>query len=136
MCYIPDWAISLLPITMASIRPQRIYRDKIYIIKDIILKLVQYGTINQTALISCCGLNFKKHSPVLENLESKGLISKTELIEGKRIVTVYRPTWRGIEFCKSILEPYEVMFPRIESVSGEKAQERYSQPTTILVVLI
>ncbi|NHH97936.1 hypothetical protein DYY66_1244 [Candidatus Nitrosotalea sp. FS] len=31
------------------------YRDRIYIIKDIILTLVQYGELNQTALVSFCG---------------------------------------------------------------------------------
>jgi predicted transcriptional regulator len=58
---------------------QRLYRERIYIVKDIILKLVEYGELNQTSLISCCGLNFKKHSPILGKLESKGLISKDQL---------------------------------------------------------
>jgi predicted transcriptional regulator len=40
-----------------------LYRDRIYIVKDIILKLVEYGQLNLTALISFCGLNFKKHIP-------------------------------------------------------------------------
>ena len=33
------------------------YRDRIYIVKDIIMKLVEYGELNQTALVSFCGLN-------------------------------------------------------------------------------
>ena len=36
------------------------YRDRIYIVKDIILKLVERGELNQTALLSFCGLNLKK----------------------------------------------------------------------------
>jgi predicted transcriptional regulator len=71
---------------------QRSYRERIYIVKDIILKLVEYGELNQTALISCCGLNFKKHSPILGRLETKGLISKDQIEVGKRTVTAYRPT--------------------------------------------
>jgi hypothetical protein len=31
------------------------------------------------------------------------------------MVTVYKPTQKGIEFCRSILEPYEKMFPRRKS---------------------
>ena len=79
------------------------YRDRIYIIKDIILKLVEYGELNQTALVSFCGLNMTKHKPLIDDLETKQLI------------TIYKPSLKGLEFCKSILEPYELMFPRITS---------------------
>ena len=41
------------------------YRDRIYIVKDIILKLLEYSELNQTALVSFCGLNLKKHKPIL-----------------------------------------------------------------------
>jgi predicted transcriptional regulator len=88
------------------------YRDRIYIVKDIILKILEYGELNQTALVSFCGLNLKKHKSILDDLESNGLIRKDEKQFGKRTVTVYKPTDTGIEFCKSILEPYEKMFPR------------------------
>jgi predicted transcriptional regulator len=88
------------------------YRDRIYIIQDIILKLVEYGELNQTALISFSGLNLKKHRCILDELEVNGLIQKSESPFGKRMVTVYKPTPSGIEFCRSILEPYERMFPR------------------------
>jgi predicted transcriptional regulator len=88
------------------------YRDRIYIIQDIILKLVEYGELNQTALISFTGLNLKKHRCILDELEVNGLIQKSELPFGKRMVTVYKPTQKGIEFCRSILEPYERIFPR------------------------
>jgi DNA-binding PadR family transcriptional regulator len=57
-------------------------------------------------------LESKKHKPILDDLESNGLISKHEIQFGKRTVTVYKPTVRGIEFYRSILEPYEKMFPR------------------------
>jgi predicted transcriptional regulator len=88
------------------------YRDRIYIIQDIILKLAEYGELNQTALISFTGLNLKKHRCVLDELEVNGLIQKSESPFGKRVVLVYKPTQKGIEFCRSILEPYERMFPR------------------------
>lgn len=88
------------------------YRDRIYIVKDIILKLVEYGELNQTALVSFCGLNLKKHKPILDDLEANGLINRAEKMIGKRIVAIYSVTPSGMEFCRTILEPYEKMFPR------------------------
>ena len=88
------------------------YRDRIYIVEDIILKLVEHGELNQTALVSFCGLNLKKHRCILDELQVNGFINKSESPFGKRIVAIYKPTQKGIEFCRSILEPYETMFPR------------------------
>jgi len=83
--------------------------------------LVQYGELNQTALVSFCGLNLKKHKPILDELEANNLITSVEQSLGKRIITIYKPTSKGIEFCKTILEPYENVFPRKKSV-GEKKE--------------
>jgi len=94
------------------------YRDRIYIVKDIILKLIEYGELNQTALVSFCGLNLKKHKSILEELESNGMINRQEAVAGKRTVTIYRPTQKGLQFCRDILEPYERMFPRRKDDSG------------------
>ncbi|MEM2786578.1 MAG: winged helix-turn-helix domain-containing protein [Candidatus Nitrosotenuis sp.] len=88
------------------------YRDKIYIIKDIIALLVEYGELNQTTLVSYCGLNLKKHKKILDNLESHGFISKSIIESGKRTVTIYKATNKGVEFCRTIIEPYEELFPR------------------------
>src|SRR6266513_2813735 len=88
------------------------YRDRIYIIKDIILKLVEYGCLNQTSLISFCGLNLKKHRAILDELEFNALISRNETSLGLRTMIIYKPTLKGIEFCNRIIEPYEEMFPR------------------------
>lgn len=91
------------------------YRDRIYIVADIILKLVEYSELNQTALATFCGLNLKKHKPILDDLEINGLITRREIQSGKRIVTVYKPRQKGIDFYREILEPYEKMFPRRKS---------------------
>jgi predicted transcriptional regulator len=91
------------------------YRDRIYIRKDIILKLIQYRSLNQTALLSYCGLNLQKHKEILDDMENKGLIKKTETFHGKKKVVNYEVTDKGREFCKKILEPYEAMFPRIKT---------------------
>ena len=95
------------------------YRDRIYSVKDIILKLVERGELNQTALLSFCGLNLKKHKPILDDLESNGMVSRIDESLGKRIITIYRPTQKGIEFCRDILEPYEKMFPRRKNINED-----------------
>lgn len=89
------------------------YRDRIYIREDILLKLMQYRELNQTALLSYCGLNLQKHKSLLDEMENKGLISKSEEFRGKKKVVIYRVTESGVAFCKKILQPYEAMFPRI-----------------------
>ncbi|HET8719806.1 MAG TPA: winged helix-turn-helix domain-containing protein [Candidatus Nitrosotenuis sp.] len=88
------------------------YRDRIYIIKDVISILTEYGQLNQTALFSYSGLNLKKHKKVLDDLESHGFVLKSTLQDGKRTITIYKATAKGIEFCRTIIEPYEELFPR------------------------
>ena len=111
------------------------YRDRIYIVKDVILKLVEYGELNQTALMSFCGLNLKKHKPILDDLEANGLISRTEKTAGKRTVTIYKPTLQGVDFSRNILEPYEKMFPRRKEVANDKesAGDRHLAQLILLV---
>ena len=110
-----------------------LYRDRIYIIQDIILKLTEYDELNQTALISFTGLNLKKHRCILDELEVNGLIQKCESPFGKRVVMVYKATQKGKDFCRSILEPYERMFPRKkESVLAvnNNAEEKLARKAT------
>jgi predicted transcriptional regulator len=111
------------------------YRDRIYIVEDIILKLVEHGELNQTALVSFCGLNLKKHRCILDELQVNGFINKSESPFGRRIVAIYKPTQKGIEFCRSILEPYEKMFPRRkESVVYDNSNSnKEEKPTGQLV---
>src|SRR5215831_1380225 len=97
------------------------YRDRIYIVKDVILMLVQYGELNQTALVSFCGLNLKKHKSILDDLESNDMIKREEKNLGKRIITIYKPTQKGIEFSRNILEPYERMFPRRKNINENQS---------------
>lgn len=83
-----------------------------YIRKDIILKLTEYGELNQTSLLSYCGLNLVKHKDILDNMEAKGIIQKLEEPWGNKKIIKYRVTEKGQQFCRQILEPYEEMFPR------------------------
>lgn len=110
------------------------YRDRIYIVKDVILKLVEYGELNQTALVSFCGLNMTKHKIILDDLEANGLVERTEKQLGKRMVTTYKPTQQGIEFFKNILEPYEKMFPRRREPGGDVTQDSGARFSLLLLV--
>jgi predicted transcriptional regulator len=94
------------------------YRDRIYIVKDIMLKLMEHNELNQTTLLSFCGLNLKKHKSILDDLESNEFVNKNELPYGKRRIIIYKPTRKGIEFCTNILEPYEKVFPRRKTSSN------------------
>jgi predicted transcriptional regulator len=100
------------------------YRDRIYIVEDIILKLTEYGELNQTSLISFCGLNLKKHKAILDEMESNNLITKKERLIGKKSVSVYMPTSEGIRFFNTILVPYEKMFPRRRKQVESKPNSR------------
>ena len=88
------------------------YRDRNYIIKDLILRLAEHGEMNQTALISCCRLNLKRHKFILYDLELNELVTKNQIQDGKKVTTIFKTTWKGVEFSRTILEPYEKMFPR------------------------
>ena len=92
------------------------YRERSHIISDILLKLVEYGELNQTALMSFCGLNLTKHRAILEDMEARGLIIRETRTLGKaRSVSLFRATHEGIEFFEAILKPYEKLFPRNSS---------------------
>ena len=88
------------------------YRDRVYIRKDIILKLTEYGQLNQTSLLSFCGLNLVKHKDILDDMEAKGIIQKLEEPWGNKRIIKYSVTEKGRQFCRQILDPYEEMFPR------------------------
>ena len=88
------------------------YRDRVYIRKDIILKLADHGELNQTALISFCGLNLLKHKDILESLERNGFIKRIEQPWGNKKIIKYAVNQKALEFYKTILEPYEELFPR------------------------
>lgn len=102
--------VALFPISIL-VKPRK-YRDRIYIVKDIILTLAEYGQLNQTALFSFCGLNISKHKQILDNLEQNDMIQRKTITEGKRTITIFKVTNKGMNFCHDMLEPYEKLFPR------------------------
>jgi predicted transcriptional regulator len=52
-----------------------LYPDRIYIVKDIILKLIKQGDLNQTSLLSFCELNLK-HMSILEDMEANLVVNR------------------------------------------------------------
>ena len=74
--------------------------------------MAEYGELNQTKLLSYCGLNLAKHKKIIDELSEKGLIEKNESKWGSKIVVNYKITEKGRKFCKMVLDPYEEMFPR------------------------
>jgi|SRR5581483_5079205 len=113
------------PFLNKSKAPQR---EKIYIIKDLISKLVEWGELNQTNLISYCGLNLSKHRQLVAELSHKGLIEKEHLRKGRRIITVYRPTIKGIVFYNEILEGYERVISRSMSERSKSQFQSQNKP--------
>ena len=92
------------------------YRDRAYIRKDIILKLYEYGELNQSKLMSICGLNSVKHKEILDEMVNKELLTRKEEQWGNKNIIKYKVSEKGHILLKEILEPYEKLFPR----GGEK----------------
>jgi predicted transcriptional regulator len=90
------------------------YRDRIFIRKDILLKLYEYGGLNQSKLMSYCGLNNVKHKDILDDMVKKDLINKLEEAWGSKTIINYKISEKGREILKEVLEPYESLFPRSE----------------------
>lgn len=82
--------------------------------KDILLKLAEHGELNQSKLMSYCGLNNVKHKAIIDELVEKGLIVKIEEPWGAKKIIKYRVSEKGRELAREILEPYEALFPRSE----------------------
>ncbi len=62
-----------------------------------------------------------KHKDILESMERKGFIKRTEQAWGNKKIIKYAVTQKGREFCKLILEPYEDIFPRSEKRDQEQS---------------
>lgn len=76
------------------------------------LKLYEYGELNQSRLLSYCGLNNVKHKEIIDDLVAKGFISRIEEPWGNKTIINYRLSENGRDILRLILEPYEALFPR------------------------
>ena len=79
------------------------------------MKLCEYGEINQSKLMSYCGLNNVKHKEILDDMVKKEMINRMEETWGSKIIIKYRVSEKGQTILNEILEPYEELFPRNES---------------------
>ena len=95
----------------------REYRDRIYIRKDILLKLYEFGEMNQSKLMSICGLNNVKHKEILDSMVSKQMIERRDESWGSKSIYKYRIAEKGKILLEEVLQRYEDLFPRDE---GEK----------------
>lgn len=96
------------------------YRDRIFIRNDILLKLCEYGEINQSKLMSYCGLNNVKHKEILDDMVKKDLIIRMEHNWGSKIIINYKVSEKGRSILNEILAPYEELFPRNEKEGSRK----------------
>jgi predicted transcriptional regulator len=90
----------------------RSYRDRIFIVKDMLFKLSEYGRLSRTTLYTYCQLNLKSQHSILDELESNRLVNTTKIVRGKKSIKMYAVTSEGISFYENILDPYEKLFPR------------------------
>ena len=90
------------------------HRERVYIRKDIILKLSEHGELNQSKLMSYCGLNNVKHKEIIDDMVEKGLITRFEEAWGNKMIIKYKVSEKGRGILQEILEPYEALFPRGE----------------------
>ena len=77
-------------------------RDRVYLIIDILTKLIEYGEVNQSSLLLYCRLNLTKHKEILDELEKNSFIVKKNSYLGKKMIISYSITSQGIEFYKKI----------------------------------
>lgn len=91
------------------------YRDRIYIRKDILLKLYEYGELNQSKLMSYCGLNNVKHREIIDDMVRKEIINRREEAWGSKTIIKYMVSEKGRGILREILEPYEEFFPRSDA---------------------
>jgi predicted transcriptional regulator len=82
--------------------------------KDILLKLYDYDELNQSKLMSYCGLNNVKHKDILDDMVKKEMINKSEEAWGSKIIIKYKISEKGRQILREILGPYESLFPRNE----------------------
>jgi len=82
--------------------------------KDILLKLYDYDELNQSKLMSYCGLNNVKHKDILDDMVKKDMINKSEEAWGSKVIIKYRISEKGRQILREILGPYESLFPRNE----------------------
>ena len=81
------------------------------------MKLYEFGEMNQSKLMSICGLNNVKHKGILDSMVDKQMIERKEEAWGSKTIYKYTIAEKGKTLLEEILQRYEDLFPRDE---GEK----------------
>ena len=76
------------------------------------MKLFEHGEMNQSRLMSICGLNNVKHKEILDDMVKKEMIERKNEAWGSKSIIKYKISEKGREILKQVLQPYENLFPR------------------------
>lgn len=76
------------------------------------MKLYEYGEMNQTRLMSICGLNNVKHKGIIDSMVTKQMIQRKEEHWGNKIIYKYSISEKGKNLLEEVLQKYEDLFPR------------------------
>ncbi len=68
--------------------------------------------MNQSKLMSICGLNNVKHKGILDDMLEKGMLELEKEPWGNKTILKYKISQKGITLMEEILNPYEEFFPR------------------------
>ncbi len=76
------------------------------------LKLYEYGEMNQSKLMTVCRLNNVKHKGILDSMVNKQMIEKREDFWGNKTIYKYKIAENGKTLLEEVLQRYENLFPR------------------------
>jgi DNA-binding PadR family transcriptional regulator len=61
-----------------------------------------------------------KHRKIIDDMVEKEFISRIKEPWGSKTIIKYRVSEKGREILKEILEPYEMLFPRSETIDDDR----------------
>jgi predicted transcriptional regulator len=76
------------------------------------LKLYEFGEMNQSRLMSICGLNNVKHKGILDSMVNKQMIERKNEAWGSKSIYKYKIAEKGKILLEEVLQRYEDLFPR------------------------
>ncbi|MCE9651771.1 MAG: hypothetical protein K8Q89_01725 [Nitrosarchaeum sp.] len=84
------------------------------------MKLYEFGEMNQSRLMSICGLNNVKHKGILDSMVNKQMIERKEEPWGHKTVYKYKIADKGKILLEEVLQRYEDLFPREDGNNKEE----------------
>ena len=86
------------------------------------MKLYESGEMNQSRLLSSCGLNNAKHRGILEDMAEKGFLERKAEQEKNQSIFKYKISEKGVEILREVFERYELLFPRTKNDGNKVTQ--------------